>query len=104
MKTKTLDDVKTAQDLQIIAEVMRTYRLKAKPALYIKDVAQKMGITAGALSKYESGTRNIQMGLWMRWCNAVGVKHRSAAERIAIKCGYDQKNRFRNRTGKNAKN
>lgn len=98
MKVKTLDDVKTAQDLQITAKIMQKYRQKAN--LSISKVAMDMGISAAALAKYESGTRHIQLGLWLRWCDAVGIKHRSAAERIAIACGYDQMNRFRSRKKK----
>lgn len=98
MKVKTADDWKSMQDIATIAQIMAGYRKKA--GLDVKDVAKAMEIPLSSLYAYEKGERPIQMHVWLRWCKAVGIKHRSAAETIAIKCGYDQQNRFRDRRGK----
>lgn len=98
MKVKSVNDWKSMQDIGIIGKIMAGYRAKA--GVSVKDIAKAMDIPLSSLYAYEKGERPIQMHVWLRWCAAVGIKHRSAAETIAIKCGYDQKNRFRDRSGK----
>lgn len=71
--------------LKVTAKVMRNYRLKNKKKgipYQIKDIAPIIGISPECLTHYEGGNRKIQLDLWYRWCDALGITHRAAIEKI----------------------
>lgn len=71
--------------VKITAEIMKNYRVRNKKKGFIwkvKDISEKIGISPICLSNYERGDRKIQLDLWFRWCDALGVSHRSVIEKI----------------------
>lgn len=67
-------------DLEKIAGVMKAYRLKKK--IKASELAEKINLSRQNFYNYESGGQLIQLTLWLKWCRALGIKPRSAIERV----------------------
>lgn len=57
-------------------------------------IAAQLGITPQMLYHYESGKRKIQFDLWWRWCEALGVTHRTAVEKIQSYIKKDKRAKY----------
>jgi transcriptional regulator with XRE-family HTH domain len=67
-------------DVEKVAAIMKKYREKRK--MSGTELAKKLNMSRQSLNQYESGTRKIQVDLWIRWVNALDFKLRSVAETV----------------------
>lgn len=71
--------------LENLGKVLKERRLRNKKLGLIwstKDVSEALGISRQLLIHYENENRKIQFDLWWRWCNVLGISHRSVVERL----------------------
>lgn len=82
-------------EIKITATVMKKFRQscpKRKLPSSGTEIAKQLGITPQMLYHYESGDRKIQFDLWWRWCEVLGVKHRTVVEKIEREIEKELKN------------
>jgi transcriptional regulator with XRE-family HTH domain len=73
------------ETLLYLGKVLKEKRLKNKKLGKIYrtiDVGNALGISRQLVIHYESGKRKIQFDLFWRWCDVLGITHRTVVERL----------------------
>lgn len=87
---------------QKLGDVMRSHR--EHRGLKAKDVAISLGIDAGNLSKYESGSRPADAAFLFRWQKAIGMSVRSNPFERMMEVESGGRKKFRSSTAETIHN